>query len=225
MRGSCLSMLMFTVLLSACGEQDAVFHTVEATGVVTAVRQRFQLFDKLHRQSLEMKAVEGGFKPVDPPKEPAPRGAWRSTGAHHHIKAELPARAGGAMRLSNGPVTIEVQPVGVRDVPGSVADRSVVYRDAYPGADSIFLAEKQRVEEFILLRDSRAPKKFEYEIKVVRGGGKVRQLEGVVELLDAEGNAWMRLEEPYMVDGLGRKHEVKAKLNGRRLAVVIRESV
>ena len=68
MRGSCLSVLMFAALLSACGEQDAVFHTVEATEVISTTRQRFQLFDKLHKQSLEMKAVEGGFRPVVPPK-------------------------------------------------------------------------------------------------------------------------------------------------------------
>ena len=123
------------------------------------------------------------------------------------------------MRLANGPVTVAVTPLGVRDVRGSVADRSVVYKDAYPGSDSIFLAEKQRVEEFILLRDHHAPRRFEYEVKVVGDRGRIRQLEGVVEVLDSKGNSWLRLEEPYVIDRHGERHQVSAALRYGRLVL------
>ena len=225
MRGCCRLLLVLAVVLSACGEQDAVFHAEQATAVVTSVRERFEIFDELHRRSLAMKAVEGGFRPVDPPAEiavsrvsSAVGAVWREPG-EHQLRAELPARARGVMRLSNGPVTLEVRPVGARDVAGAVAHRSVVYREAYPGADSILLAEKERVEEFILLRDTRAPRRVEYELKVIRGGGQVRQLAGVVEVLDSRGIAWLRLERPLVVDREGRRHRVTASLAGGRLVL------
>ena len=225
MRGRCLWVLVLTAHLPACGEQDNVFHAVQAAEVVTAARERFKLFDQQHRRSLEIGAVEGGFKPVDPPEQVAViraasvvGGIWRQPGKHH-LKAALPARARGVVRLSNGPVTVVVRPVGSRDVPGDLAVRSVVYRDAYPGADSILLAEKERVEEFLLLRDARAPRRVEYELEVVRGGGRVRQLAGTVEVLDRQGNAWIRMSRPFMIDGAGRRHDLHHVVQGGRLTL------
>ena len=123
------------------------------------------------------------------------------------------------MRLTSGPVTIEVRSVGARDVAGAAADRSLVFRRAYPKADSFFVAEPQRVEEFIVLSDARAPRAYEYQVKVVRGGGRVRQLAGVVEALDGEGIAWLRLARPYLIDAAGERHEVTSVLVGERLSV------
>ena len=223
----CAISLLLAALGAGCGEHDLRFIAADAEDVVATARTRFKLLDDLVERGLEFERVEGGFRPVAPPTDTrgplvdshsAFGGIWRKPG-NHHIRAELPARAGGIMRLSNGPVTIAVRPLGVRNKPGAVAGRSLVYRDAYPGADSIYVAEKEHLEEFILLRHASAPKWFEYEVKIARGGGRIRQNAGVVEVLDGEKNAWLRLERPYLVDGDGVRHELELQLQNTRLRI------
>ena len=135
------------------------------------------------------------------------------------MAARLPSRSGGALQLTVGPVTLEVTSPGVRDVRGTLARRALVFRDARPHADSFLLAEADRVEEFTLLRDRRAPRRLDYRLRVVQGGGRVRQQGGVVEVLDAAGIAWLRLGRPYVVDADGKRFSAGVQLKGQRLTL------
>lgn len=80
------------------------------------------------------------------------------------------------LRLSSGPVTVEVRSIRAADSGGVLAGNALVYPGAYPGADSIYTVERQRVEELVLLRSAAAPGTLEYQVRVTRGGGRVRQL-------------------------------------------------
>ena len=224
--------LLASVMSTAsCSEGGSPPEATEAQEVVKAARERFKVLDDLVDRGLEFEQVEGGFRPATTPGGVAPRGQRASTigglwskPGRHHLRAELPARSGGVMRLSNGPVTIEVRPVGARNSAGAVAGRALVYRDVYPGADSIFVAEKQRIEEFVVLRAERTPRRFEYEVTMVRGG-RVRQLAGVVEVLDTDGNAWLRLARPYLIDADGNRINVAATLTSSRLVLSLPRGV
>jgi len=151
-------------------------------------------------------------------------GAWRPSG-RHRLSAEFPAHAGGATRISNGPVTLEIRAFGARGAQGVLAEgrRAVLYRGAYADSDSFFVAGGDRVEEFILLASERAPRRFEYQLEVVKGVGRVRQLEGVVEVLDADGVAWLRLTPPFLVDGNGKRRDIAFKLDSGRLTLILPE--
>ena len=213
------SSLAVVALLCSCGERDTLFEAPLAAELVQDACQRFEGLERQRARALQVKAAPGGFRPATSARpDLLTRGPWRAPGPHR-IDAELPARAGGVTRLTSGPVTLESRPLGARDVPGVATDRALVYRDAYPGADSLVLAEAERVEEFIILRDSRAPRRFEYALTVTRGGGRVRQNGPAVEVLDQRGNAWLRLARPYAVDARGERVAVTARLDQGRLVL------
>ena len=223
-----LWLVLISLIVSAgagCGEDQRLWQPLRAEAMLVAARARFKLLDQNLSRGLSLEQAGDRFRPLYAPPRPrsaappgAPSGAWRRPGAHR-IEATLPAQGDGVLRLSSGPVTLEVRPLGARRVPGAVADRALVYAGAYPGADSIHVAERGRVEEFILLRDARAPDTFDYQLKVVRGGGLVRQIAGVVEVLDSVGIAWLRLERPVAVDAAGGDRAVHFALVGQKLTL------
>ena len=83
----------------------------------------------------------------------------------------------------------------------------LVYAGSYPHADTFFTVGDGRVEEFILLHSPQAPTTFRYRILAMEGVTTLRERDGVVEFLDAEGRARLRIAKPYLVDGAGRRHD------------------
>ena len=222
-------------IVCGCSEEYAPLDSPDARasqGLVATVAGRFPVLKPHLERAQPLARVAGGFHSiVDPTDEERDAlnnkgGTWSKPG-NHRLVAELPRRASGIMRISNGPVTMEVRAIGARDVSGVTTDNALVYRDAYPHADSFITAEKERVEEFVVLHDDQAPRRFVYELKAVRGGGRVRQLEpGLsVEVLDAKGNAWLRLARPWVEDAGGERHDVDVSLEGTTLTLTLPEAV
>ncbi len=225
---SCLLLFLLVLFLGSCSESSGPNGSLKSEGdaavaraLVQQVRARFKALAPQFDRAMAMERSGAGFRfrPPEAATTHAP-GTWRQAG-NHRMEADLPARATGVMRLSSGPVTLEVRALGATDMPGELTDRALVYRDAYPHSDSLFVAEQERVEEYIFLRDARAPRRFVYELRVVRGGGRVRQNAGVVEVLDGVDNAWLRLVEPFMVDREGQRHEVQASLERGTLTLTL----
>ena len=212
--------MMITMALCSCSEGSATDEPPAASVVSEQASARFEVLATMLQRALPMERSGGALSPVLPGKLTRQvSGRWRRPNPLF-MEAVLPTRSRGALRLSAGPVTITVRAVGPRDVAAAIDKNSIVYEGAYPGADSIHLAEPHRVEEFILLHDEQAPRSFQYELKVI-GNGKVRQLEGVVEALDGKGNAWLRLERPYVIDRAGERHAVVARLEGERVNLTL----
>ena len=214
--------LILTVTLGlACSEGPEQSSELQAVNATSLARARFPLLGPMLDQALELERTDAGFKPVvaDAMLKPA-TGRWRRPGPHR-LEVTLPLASRGATRVTSGPVTVEISSLGIGDVPAARGDGALVFAGAYPHADTLHLVEAERVEEFILLRNPRAPQRFEYELKVLRGGGRVRQLEGVVEVLDGEGNAWLRLAPPWLVDGDGKRELLRPRLEGQRLVLAL----
>ena len=223
------------LLISSCSEEAAPLQTQDARAaqsLVASVAEQFPVLQPLLERALPVHQVDDRYlsNPRLTEEEvdglTGKGGVWRKPG-NHRLVAQLPARASGVTRISNGPVTLEVRAVGITDAAASRGENALVYKDAYPGADSLVLAERERVEEFILLKNARAPRRFTYELSVVRGGGQVRQLEpGLpVEVLDSQGNAWLRLARPWVKEVGGEKREARVKLDGLRLSVEVPEDL
>ena len=214
--------ILFTIqAVSGCSEGAPPGGDLTTLELLATTRARFPGLGPMLDQAREFESTAEGFRPAVPVGPKAlPGGAWRVPGPHR-LEALLPHQANGVTRISSGPVTLELRAVDARDVSGAITDNALVYPDAYPHADSISVAELDRVEEFILLHNRQAPRRFEYRVQVVRGGGRVRQNAGVVEVLDAAGVAWLRLARPYLVDAKGKQVEARAKLAGDRLSVAL----
>jgi len=171
---------------------------------------------------LRLQGGEDSLKPAMTSNQRATPGLAKG---QHRLQAKFPLWSGGELRLSSGPLTIEVIALHTRDVPAACGPRTVLYPDAYRSADSFFVAQPERAEEFILLRDSRAPRRFSYEMRVLKGAGRIREKAGVVEVVDQGGIAWLRLEPPYVVDAKQRRHQAPVTLRGSTLTVRIPDHV
>jgi len=192
----------------------------DAGHVTTTARALHQQLGLDLDQALELRPAAGGFTAVNlPAPPPAPASGWTQPGPHR-IEARLPARADGVTRLRSGPVTLEITPLGASDAPCAPEEQTLVCRGAFPSADSYIVAQEQRVEEFIRLHDARAPRSFTYHLRVV-GDGRVEQRGGTVQALDREGNAWLRLAPPVLVDAAGKRWEADATLHRDRLTITL----
>ena len=210
--------LAAVAVMPACGEHQQ--SSPAARAVISRALSRFVPLARQARDALPLVRGEDAIRPGQlRAGEPALSNGWRRP--VHRLDLELPLSADGVTRISSGPVTLELRAVGARGAAAEVVGGAVIYRDAYPNAHSIVLAEQERMEEFILLADKHAPRRMEYALRVTRGGGRVRQLEHTVEVLDGQGNAWIRLAPPYLVDGAGRRHEVSGALDSGRLVLEV----
>ena len=204
-----------------CSEGPVPQDRQVARAALEQATTRFEALAEVLPRALQLERAAAAIKPKAPAVAPSSAsGGWRLPGPHR-LQAELPAQAGGVTRISSGPVTLTLRSLGARQVEGAAMERAMVFSGAYPHADSIMVLEPDRVEEFILLRDERAPRRFEYALEVVRGRGVVRQLEHTVEVLDAAGNAWIRLAPLYLEDAAGTRHAVSGRLEGARLVVEV----
>ena len=210
--------LAAVAMLPACGEHQPD-RTAHSGGTLAHLQDQFPAAGELLRGVLPLRRND---RRVVPRPSVAPTGArggaWRLPAAHR-LEVQLADDAAGITRVTSGPVTLEIRPLGARHVMGQLEARALTFREVYPRADSIMVAAEDRVEELILLRDARAPRTFQYEVRVTRGGGRVRQLEGTVEVLDPAGNAWLRLAPPFVLDQQGDKAAATASLEGDRLTV------
>lgn len=67
------------------------------------------------------------------------------------FKSFYPARYGEAFVVENQGVRVAVRPLGASDVAARIDNGQVIYREAYPEADSVHLVGGGRSEEFLYL--------------------------------------------------------------------------
>ena len=209
MKAFTIAIVAASLAVWGCSEGSSLTNSPASSPLLEQAEARFQVLRSTLRRSLPLEQQGDVF-------HPAKKGGLPVTSAHR-LESALPARSTGTMKLSAGPVTLMVRAVGVQDVGAVSHENALLYEGIQAGADSVHLVERGRVEEFILLHHSRAPRVFHYKLEAE--GGEVRQLEGVVEVLDREGNARLRLEPPFVVDAAGELQAVAVTLRGSRLTL------
>ena len=171
------------------------------------------------RRATRLRTVEGGLRASTRlPPGPGSVGPWHS-GDTHRIDARFPAHGDGWIGLTSGPLTLELRAVGSSSVMATNDGRRVLYGRAWPATDRLMFAEQQRVEELLVLRGPEAPRHFQYDTKVK--GGRLRFMDGMVEVLDHLGNAWLRLLPAQAQDARGKRLTAAVSLSGRRLTFTL----
>ena len=149
-------------------------------------------------------SMPGGLKPEEASAwlaaEQRLRGARRD-----RLQLGYPARYDEATVADAHGVHVELRAVNANPAPIEIEEGKVVYRNVYPGTDSMHVYRDGESEEFLLLRDENAPVRFEYELKMSEGvqvsldGGEVRlvkdQRQGLV------------IPSPWIVDADGQRRE------------------
>jgi CSLREA domain-containing protein len=108
--------------------------------------------------------------------------------------------------VEGGGVSAVVRPLGAQASAAAVENGHVVYRGAYTETDSLHALGAGRSEEFLYLRSSQAPRRFEYELSEVKGAKEVIVENGGVRFA-GEAGPGLKIEAPWVVDSRGEKRE------------------
>src|SRR5581483_10553135 len=155
---------------------------------------------------------------------------WRSAhlGPFYDVAARLPLRADGALRAGIGQSElygVTLTPVGARPVSIDERDGRAVYPQAYPSTDVVFVADKQRVEWFLLLADGDAPAEFAWRVALPSGLPQVkREPSGALVFADAGGTARLRVPRPYALDAHGIRRDADLDFSDGTLRVRLDKS-
>ena len=202
-----ISLAMLVLAGSSCSDEQPP--DGQASGALERARARFVLLETSLARALPLEQRQGRWSSI---RDQAGRSGL------HQLEVTLAPRAGGAMRLASGPVLLEVRPAGATGAAAVRVGRALVYPGGYRQADALHVVELDRAEELVYLRDERAPRRYVYDLRLVRGG-RVERRGGFVQVLDREGNARLRLERPFVLDAAGRRLEVEVTLAGTRLTL------
>jgi MYXO-CTERM domain-containing protein len=146
-------------------------------------------------------------------------------GPFYDIGATLPALADGPLEIGVGQspeltarwTPERARPVGVEDDRGRA-----VYRGAFPSTDLIFVAGRARIEWFLLLHDSAAPREFTWRITLPAGLPGIRsERSGAWVFTDRAGTARLRIPRAEAIDARGIHRPATLRVVDRRLVVGI----
>ncbi len=127
-----------------------------------------------------------------------------------HMAAQLPERADGAVTLRPGLRNrdlVRVRTVGTGAAPGRLQQGHVLYPDALPGADLLWLAAGDAIEQLALLtRDAKLAWELELSPRVA---GHHREASGAIVFEDAAGDGLLRVLAPLAVDATGHQYAIE----------------
>jgi Kelch motif/Galactose oxidase, central domain len=139
-----------------------------------------------------------GLKPLE-------QQAWQAMAQREQMQLLLPQRYNGSTVVEQGKVRVEVQPLGAQSARAEQQGKTLVYKDAYPSTDSLQIVRAGKSEEFLYLRNSKAPRVFDYRVQVSQGV-QVRSKGGSVAFVDSRGKG-VSIERPWLVDSRGQRSE------------------
>jgi WD40 repeat protein len=130
------------------------------------------------------------------------------------VQVFFPARYGDPfVATSARGQRIVLRPLQGSPVPPNLEAASsgrIEYSGTYPGVDAFYQVAAARTEEFLLLADERAPKRFEYEIVDASRVASAVVHDGAIEFPSDVGPA-LRIERPYVLDAAGRRSDTAAR--------------
>jgi subtilase family serine protease/N-acetylneuraminic acid mutarotase len=129
-------------------------------------------------------------------------------GSSTSFKPFFPADYADPFVIEGGGIKIAVRPLNADGAKAETVEGKVVYRDIHRDTDALHTAANNRSEEFLVLRTSDAPTRFEYEISEAEGVTRVESRDGGLRFIGADGRG-LQIEAPWVIDAKGRR-DVKA---------------
>ena len=141
-----------------------------------------------------------GLKPVE-------SRAWTAFAQLHpasDLVPTFPEHYSEGMHVRGDGMAILLKPLGSNSASAQIENGKLVYHNAYTSTDSLNVVSDGRSEEFLLLRDARAPKKFEYDLSAVTGVKEIHLSDSSVHFTNAQGQR-LQIEAPYLIENGGQK--------------------
>lgn len=133
---------------------------------------------------------------------------------------ELPARADRPFLLRDrrSGLSIEVATTTARAAAGELRDGYVVYAGALgDGTHVVHRPHLDGTEDYVWYERAPTNAELAYDVTLGAGVAAVRLVQNTLLLLDAQGQARLRMAPPYLVDARGARRELQVRVSGCRL--------
>jgi N-acetylneuraminic acid mutarotase len=215
MVGNRLILLIILVGLALAGVWGLSRPVVNGSGVVeTQIRDFGPQVRPALAATSAFTQTAGGYQPkAEPPAAPAglkpPEAqAWMAFAQRHGGDAALvptfPERYCDGVQVRGNGMTVSLRPLGSTAARGQIENGKLVYHNAYPSTDSLNVVSQGKSEEFLLLRDGLAPRRFEYDVSAASGVTNISLSDNAVHFTNAQGQQ-MEIEAPWLIESGGQK--------------------
>ncbi len=139
-------------------------------------------------------------------------GAWHALSSDTP-RSQIPGRASAPARVAHGGVAVGFRLAGARPVAAARVGNETRYEGALGAGTALRLRERANgaVEDLVDLETAPAGERLDYVLDVSEVAG-LRQVEQVVEFLDAEGSPRLRMRAPTIEGADGRVAEARVDL-------------
>ncbi|MGZ3422150.1 MAG: Kelch repeat-containing protein, partial [Polyangiales bacterium] len=107
---------------------------------------------------------------------------------------------------------LAIKPIEVARVNGRKVEGAMLFADVAPATDLLYAHDGDRVEEVRVLRESRAPSTFRWEIEVGRSIVDLRVRDGRIEGVDVHGRVMVQAGQPFAVDHAGKRRSLTTSI-------------
>jgi len=154
-------------------------------------------------------AVANGCQPQpEPPQAPAGlkpvEAQARTAMAQHHageaaLVPTFPERYSAGTEVRGEGMVVKLMPLASNAAQAQIENGKLVYHNAYPSTDSLNVVTDGRSEEFLLLHDTAAPQRFEYDVSAISGVKSITLQDNSVHFTSADGKQ-MQIEAPWLIE-------------------------
>jgi len=147
--------------------------------------------------------------------------AWARNGNQAYADLRLFLGSGelSASLWGRSDYTLRLTPVDARPAKGNLVDGVAVFPDRFASTDAVVMVAGGRVEEFLLLRDGRAPNHFEWRLHRSAGLAPGVPDGETIVFRASGGKGVLRIPQVVAVDSRGKSQSATMRLEGDRLLV------
>jgi RHS repeat-associated protein len=166
---------------------------------VTFLRDDGDLERVVFAEPVHFRSADGTWTPIDPALV-AGGGGWRNAAARHQLS--LPRRLqDGPVRVADGQDFVEFGLRGAAAA-GSVEGAAATYSDALSGVDVVYTSTPEGVKEDLVVHSVEAGNEFVFDV-ATSDGLQLREADGGVAVVDADGETVFVFAAPFMHDASG----------------------
>jgi YD repeat-containing protein len=155
---------------------------------------------KIFAEPVNVRAGDGGWRPIDNRLRPTGRGVENGVGAYDVV---LPNTLDEPVRVSEGGKSLSFELVGAGGGDAAVAGNEATYADALPHVDAAYQAKGSAVKEILRLRNRAAPSSFRYHLVPGDDLAARKTSDGAVEFVDGAGRVAFAFAPPFVQDASG----------------------
>ena len=142
-----------------------------------------------------------------------------ATIAADRLRVKLPRDASSSLELSSrtSDFTVRLTPTGLTPVEGLLLTNAVLYRNAEPRTDVLWIATEASVEEVRVVHEVRSQIVVSYDLELPAGASAEVEDDGSVGMFDSAHVLRLKSAPPFALDANGLKRSMSVELGARHV--------